>query len=136
MSDALAPYDILARTGAFNVYVVAPERRPVPLLGGLDIVPDLSFAQLGVRLGGAAPDVTVVPEMPESDGDVAVTTWLRDTASDGLILGVCTGARLVADAGLLDGRGATSHWYRLAGLEQRRPEVRGSAGPGTSTTAT
>lgn len=128
VSDALAPYDILARTGAFNVYVVAPERRPVPLLGGLDIVPDLSFAQLGARLGGAAPDVSVVPEMPESDGDAAVTTWLRDTASDGLVLGVCTGARLVADAGLLDGRGATSHWYRLAGLEQRHPEVRWQRG--------
>ncbi len=123
VSDALAPYDLLATTGAFNVYVVAPERRPLPLLGGLDLVPDLSFAQLGERLGGAAPDVTVVPEMPESDGDAAVTTWLRETASDGLVLGVCTGARLLADAGLIDGRGATSHWYRLAGLEQRRPEV-------------
>lgn len=123
VSDALAPYDVLATTGAFNVYTVAPQRRPLPLLGGLDLVPDLDFAQLRERLGGAAPDVTVVPEMPESDGDAAVTAWLRDTASDGLVLSVCTGARLVADAGLLGGRDATSHWYRLDGLEQRHPEV-------------
>lgn len=123
VSDALAPYDVLATTGAFNVYTVAPQRRPLPLLGGLDLVPDLDFAQLRARLGGAAPDVTVVPEMPESDGDAAVTAWLRDTAGDGLVLSVCTGARLVADAGLLGGRDATSHWYRLDGLEQRHPEV-------------
>jgi putative intracellular protease/amidase len=129
VSDALVPYDVLSATGAFNVYVVAPERRPVPLLGGLDVIPDLSLAQLDQRLGGAAPDVTVVPEMPaEAASDQAVTGWLRDTASTRLVVGVCTGARLVADAGLLTGRPATSHWYRLAGLEQAHPEVRWQRG--------
>ncbi|MDN5854754.1 MAG: AraC family transcriptional regulator, partial [Actinomycetia bacterium] len=39
VADALAPYDVLSATGAFNVYLVAPERRPVPLLGGLDVIP-------------------------------------------------------------------------------------------------
>jgi transcriptional regulator GlxA family with amidase domain len=128
VSDALVPYDVLASTGAFNVYTVAPERRPLPLLGGLDLVPDLSFAQLQERLGGAAPAVTVVPEMPESSSDAAVVGWLRDTASDGLVLGVCTGARLLAEAGLLDGHAATTHWYRIGGLEQRYPDVRWEQG--------
>lgn len=128
VADALVPYDVLASTGAFNVYTVAPERRPVPLLGGLDLVPDLTFAQLKDRLGGAAPDVTVVPEMPESSSDAAVVGWLRDTAADGLLLGVCTGARLIAEAGLLDGRPATSHWYRIGGLEQDHPDVRWQRG--------
>jgi putative intracellular protease/amidase len=128
-ADALVPYDVLSTTGAFNVYLVAPERRPVPLLGGLDVVPDLSLAQLDDRLGGAAPDVTVVPEMPAvPSSDEAVTGWLRRTGSNGLVMGVCTGARLVADAGLLTGRPATSHWYRLAGLEQAHPEVRWQRG--------
>ena len=124
VTDTLVPYDILATTGAFNVYTVAPDRRPLPLLGGLDLVPDLSFAQLDQRLGGSAPDVTVVPDMPVSEeSDARVTAWLRGTASDGLILGVCTGARLLAKAGLLDGRDATSHWYRLRGLEHNYPAV-------------
>lgn len=123
VADALVPYDVLASTGAFNVYTVAPERKSLPLLGGLDLVPDLSFAQLQERLGGAAPAVTVVPEMPESSSDAAVVTWLRDTAADGLLLGVCTGARLLAEAGLIDGRPATTHWYRIGGLEQRFPDV-------------
>jgi hypothetical protein len=41
--DALNPYETLAATGAFNLYTVAPGRLRVPLLGGLDLVPDLSF---------------------------------------------------------------------------------------------
>lgn len=129
VADTLVPYDVLTTTGAFNVYIVAPDRRPLPLLGGLDLVPDLSFAQLDERLGGAAPDVTIVPELPADEAsDLAVTTWLRDTASDGLVVSVCAGARLVAGAGLLDGRDATTHWYRLAGLEKDFPAVRWQRG--------
>ncbi|MEV4179019.1 hypothetical protein AB0J69_57570, partial [Nonomuraea sp. NPDC049709] len=72
----------------------------------LDLVPDLSFAQLGQRLSGSAPDVTVVPAMPDSDASdrAMVTSWIKDTASDGLLLSVCAGAQLVAETGLLDGR--------------------------------
>jgi putative intracellular protease/amidase len=125
IADTLVPYEALAATGRFNVYTVAPERRPVPLLGGLDLVPDLSFTQLHERLGRSAPDVTVVPDMPaDPAGDARVTAWLRDTASHGLLLGVCTGARVLAQAGLLDGRDATSHWYRLIGLQGDYPAVR------------
>jgi hypothetical protein len=49
-ADVLAPYEVLAATGAFNVYTVAPQRQPVPLTGNLDLVPDLSFGQLDQRL--------------------------------------------------------------------------------------
>lgn len=128
VADTLVPYEILAGTGAFNVYTVAPDRRPVPLLGGLDLVPDLSIAELERRLAGAPPAVTVVPEMPDTDpgtdlDDSPVTGWLRERAGRGLVLGVCTGARLLAEAGLLDGRPATSHWYRTADLEDDHPQV-------------
>jgi putative intracellular protease/amidase len=124
VADVLVPYDLLSSTGRFNVYVVAPQRGPLPLLGGLDVVPDLTFTELADRLGAAGPDVTVVPDMPTDPAtDAAVAGWLRDTASRGLVLGVCSGARLVADAGLLDGRPATSHWFRLGGIEAAHPRV-------------
>jgi hypothetical protein len=42
VSDVLAPYEVLAATGRFNLYTVAPLRRPVTLTGGLDLVPDLT----------------------------------------------------------------------------------------------
>ncbi|WP_327002477.1 DJ-1/PfpI family protein [Dactylosporangium sp. NBC_01737] len=126
VGDALNPYETFAATGAFNVYTVAPERRRVPLLGGLDIVPDLSLAELDSQLAGKAPDVVVVPQTPQPDQPVnaPVREWLARQAGHGsLVLGVCIGVELVAAAGLLDGRDATSHWYRLGALEEAYPGV-------------
>jgi hypothetical protein len=62
VADVLAPYEVLAATGAFNLYTVAPQRRPVPLTGNLDVVPDLSFGQLADRLA-TTPEVIVVPQL-------------------------------------------------------------------------
>ncbi|WP_163510532.1 DJ-1/PfpI family protein [Fodinicola acaciae] len=122
VADTLVPYAVLSATGKVNVYTVAAERRPVTLLGGLDLVPDLSFDQLRQRVG--APSVTIVPDMPPSDtADAKVAAWLRSVSGHGLVLGVCTGARLLAKAGLLDGRPATSHWYRLSELQHKFPAV-------------
>jgi transcriptional regulator GlxA family with amidase domain len=48
------------------------------------------------------------------DDDPAVVEWLGSQADkDALIIGVCAGAKVVAAAGLLDGKRATTHWYYL-----------------------
>jgi transcriptional regulator GlxA family with amidase domain len=125
-ADALATYEVLATTGAFNLYTVAPERRPLPLTGGLDLVPHLTFAELGQRLGPTgAPDVVVVPDMPKTDPVVA---WLqqqrqRHEAHGTVLLSVCYGARVLTRAGLLDGRNATTAWLGLPWLSYRNPDV-------------
>jgi hypothetical protein len=62
VADALAPYEVLADAGAFNLYTVAERREPVPMTGGVDVIPDLSFGQLTDRLHGT-PDVIVVPQL-------------------------------------------------------------------------
>jgi transcriptional regulator GlxA family with amidase domain len=126
VSDVLAPYEILATTGRFNLYTVAPQRRPVPLTGGLDLVPDLTFDDLTARLGGAAPDLVVVPALPDvgEPSTAPVTGWLRAQADRGTqLLSVCNGAGVLASAGLLDGRPATAHWLRIGTFEARYPEV-------------
>lgn len=127
VTDVLAPYEVLATTGAFNLYTVAPEPVPVPLTGGLDLVPDLTFAELDRRLDGAA-DLVVVPALPDvgEPSTAPVTAWLRRQAArgGGLLLSVCNGGQVLASAGLLDGRDATSHWTRIATLEDRYPQVR------------
>jgi putative intracellular protease/amidase len=123
VADVLAPYEILAATGRFNVYTVGPERRPVPLTGGLDLVPDLTFDELTPL---AAPDLVVVPQLADAGEPTAapVTEWLRVQADQGAqLLSICTGAGVLASAGLLDGRPATAHWMRLPGLESRYPDV-------------
>ncbi|MEU7785327.1 DJ-1/PfpI family protein [Amycolatopsis sp. NPDC049159] len=116
VSDALAPYEILAATGKFNVYTVAPHREPEPLTGGLDLVPDFGFDDLAARLGPKAPDLVVVPALPDvgEPGSDVVTAWLRAQAAHGAnLLSVCNGGGVLASAGLLDGRPATAHWLKL-----------------------
>ena len=126
VSDTLAPYEILAATGRFNVYTVAPKRDPKPLTGGLDLVPDLSFADLATRLGPKAPDLVVVPALPDvgEPSTEPVTRWLRAQAAHGAkLLSVCNGGGVLASAGLLDGRPATAHWLKLAAFSSDYPAV-------------
>ncbi|MFC4072566.1 DJ-1/PfpI family protein [Actinoplanes subglobosus] len=121
ISDALLPYEAFARTPGFFVYTVAAERRPIPLSGGLQVVPDHTFA------GAPAPDVVVVPAVVHQDPELR--EWLAGQAARGAyLLGVCAGSEVLADSGLLAGRRATSFWQRLGGLRDRHPETTWVAG--------
>lgn len=123
VSDVLTPYETLAVTGRFNVYTVAATRRPVPLTGGLDLVPDLTFAELAARTGGAA-DLVVVPAFRDEGRAGTATEFLRTQSRGGaLLLAVCNGAGVLASAGLLDGRTATAHWLRVGAYECSHAQV-------------
>jgi putative intracellular protease/amidase len=124
-ADALPPYEVLAASEAFNVYTVAPRRQLVPLVGGLDLLPDLDFAQLERLLDGP-PDLVVVPQIEDEPAPRSpIIAWLDEQRSSGspLIVGVCVGAEILAEAGYLDERPATSHWVGLIGLRRSHPDV-------------
>jgi transcriptional regulator GlxA family with amidase domain len=133
ITDFLPPYDILARSGAFNLYVVAPERTPLPLVNarfvasGLDVVPHYSFADYDAVIG-QAPDLLVIPYFPRyaPERDAAVLDWIRSRRGpETLILTICAGTETLADTGLLGpGDVITTNvsWYGK--LEPRLPEVR------------
>ena len=126
VTDFLAPYKVLSESGAFNVYAAAPEREAVTLSGGLDVSPQLSLAELDRRLGGADPDVIVVPEIPDvgSAEHRPVAQWLREhEEGSGTVVSVCNGAQVLADAGLLAGRRATANWANMAEWERRYPDT-------------
>jgi transcriptional regulator GlxA family with amidase domain len=91
----------------FDVFTVARTREPVTATGGLVLVPSHSFAD--------APRVDLLL-VPGGFGtrpllqDAEVIEWIRGTAATArLTASVCTGALLLARAGLLDGRRATTH---------------------------
>ena len=113
-------------SGGFNVYTVAEQPQPVTLTGGLDLIPDLTFQQLEERLPGT-PDVIVVPQIPEAGEPTAgpIIEWLQRQRADGdpLLVSVCVGAEVLAQAGLFDGRPATSHWLGLIGHRRYYPVV-------------
>ena len=57
-------------------------------------------------------------------GDPALLAWLRKTAKQARrVCSICTGAFLLADAGLLDGKRATTHWRFVASFARKHPRV-------------
>ncbi|MBG0824568.1 DJ-1/PfpI family protein [Planomonospora sp. ID91781] len=126
VGDALAPYEVFARSERFSVYTVAARREPVALSGGLRALPDRTFAEVDARTV-AEPDVVVVPAVAEPRGEreAPLREWVaRQAARGARILGVCAGSDLLAAAGVLDGRRATSFWQRIDALRGSDPQVR------------
>src|SRR3712207_2613069 len=127
VTDVLAPYEVLAATDAFNVYAAAPVKQAVPLGGGLDLMPQLTFDEVDSRLAGTSPDLIVVPAMPGTRragiiGDAAVGDWLnRHFVKAKTVLSVCNGAEVLGDAGLLEGRRVTANWAGIDTFQKRYP---------------
>jgi transcriptional regulator GlxA family with amidase domain len=106
----------------YDVRTAAPTMGPIRTSSGLTIVPDSTVDQVTGAL-----DTLVV-----AGGD-GVNAALGDTALVGAIrrlarrarrvTSVCSGAFLLAEAGLLDGRRATTHWSRCDELAARYPSV-------------
>jgi len=124
ITDALGPYEVFARCPGFFVYTVSAGPAAV-LSGGLVVAADYSLGDVDAGTV-PEPDVVVIPAVlwPAGRKERPLREWLARRAGRGAhLLGVCAGSRLLAAAGLLDGRRATSHWARLRGLQRSRPQV-------------
>lgn len=123
--DFAGPFEVFSRTrltpGAdsrrsddsapFRVFTVAASADIVVATGGLRIVPEFTFH--------TAPPIDLVV-IPGGFGtrrllkDPEVLAWIRLVAGTAeLVTSVCTGSLLLASAGLLTGRRATTHWAAL-----------------------
>ncbi|MBV8154469.1 MAG: DJ-1/PfpI family protein, partial [Candidatus Eremiobacteraeota bacterium] len=109
--------DVAGRTqSAFNLYTVAETTKPLKVGGDLTIVPQYSFAD------APAPNVVVVPA--QAKPTAATKQWLIDTAKHAdLVMSVCTGALVLAQAGLLDGHSVTTHHSAFTTLAMSYPKV-------------
>jgi len=121
-TDYLVPTGLLRRADIADVVMLATEEGPVRLFPALQVEPDATTARFDAEHPEGA-DYVIVPAMSRDD-DPAVMAWLRQQADKGAkIIGICAGAKVVAAAGLLDGRRATTHWYYISTLLERNPTI-------------
>ncbi len=115
--DAIGPYEVLQRVPSIDVTFVGAERGEVRTENGmLGLTVDATFDEL------PGPDVVLVPggigTRAQLD-DSPLVRWVR-AAHPGtrFTTSVCTGSLVLAAAGLLDGRTATTHWGAFDVLEK------------------
>lgn len=122
-TDLMAPYAILAESGAVEVLIVSPTPDPVRLMPGLAwVAPHQTRAAFDASHTAGA-DVVIVPFMMGVK-DTGRGAWLNAQARRGArIVSICAGSEILAEAGLLKGRAATSHWASLGKLERRHKDV-------------
>ncbi|HAS47087.1 MAG TPA: AraC family transcriptional regulator [Microscillaceae bacterium] len=125
--DFAGPFEVFAKTvvkekEAFQVSLVSAEDKVVNARYGFRVLPDVIFESEPVF------DVLIVPggfgaEVIEIKNEVTIN-WLKNQQEKVSILAsVCTGALLLAEAGILDGKRATTHWMDVDRLEKEYPRV-------------
>ncbi len=130
--DFCGPFEVLAATrldearrrdepSPFEVMLVAETSEAVVARGGLRVLPDHTLTSCP-RL-----DLLIVPggwgtrELVQNE---RVVTWIHERATDAeLVASVCTGSFLLGEAGLLDGRRATTHWQSLDRMHETYPAI-------------
>jgi transcriptional regulator GlxA family with amidase domain len=133
--DFAGPFEVFSRTrtaaGAdsrrsddsapFETFTVARTRDTVTAIGGLQVLPHYGWSD-------APPiDILVVPGGSGTRAllhDEEMLSWIRETAGRSReVTSVCTGALLLAQAGLLRGRSATTHWAACDLLASLDPTI-------------
>ena len=122
-TDYLMPYGILKRADVAEVVTLATAPGPVTLFPTLKVEPQATIAEFDAQYPDGA-DYVIVPAMSRDDDPVALQ-WIRSqSAKKAIIIGVCAGAKVVGDAGLLHGKRATTHWYSVKELRGKHPTMR------------
>ncbi|AIO36552.1 DJ-1/PfpI family protein [Burkholderia cenocepacia] len=117
-TDFIVPYSILKTSGAADVVAVSPDATEVELMPALRMRADTTFERFDAATPAGA-DVVIVPAMHRADRP-AMLAWLKKQAAAGAsMVAICDGAEVLANAGLLRHRTATSHWYSRDGLRRR-----------------
>ncbi|MEJ2156421.1 MAG: DJ-1/PfpI family protein [Desulfobacteraceae bacterium] len=104
----------------FDVFTIGEKLTPVLARGGLQIIPRYSIAD------HPGIDVLIIPGGIVSDelGKEHLVSWIKASTDAAVITAsVCTGAFLLAKAGLLSEKAATTHWEDIDDLAAMFPDI-------------
>ncbi|WP_315915785.1 DJ-1/PfpI family protein [Arthrobacter sp. lap29] len=116
------PIQILGRSapGLYDVATCSPGGKPVPASGGFSVLPDRGLDLLGEA------DTVIVPGFTRSRDalpDDVLVALVEAHQRGARMVSICTGAFALAQAGVLDGLSATTHWGSTADLASLYPQV-------------
>src|SRR5512147_1207939 len=131
--DVTGPFEVFAMASEFarqrepqapppySLEVLAARPGPVRMSSGLRLSADRSWSS--VR-GGVDTLIVSGGDIYEAAADRELRRWLRGMAGRvRRLASVCSGSFILAEAGLLDGRRATTHWAGVAQMERRYPKI-------------
>lgn len=134
-STVVGPMEVFSQTGViwnylngqeiqpyFDVKLVTTNGQPFKCLSGVRIVPD------GVIQDVQKTDLVVVSSIMDIESTMGeqgeVVEWLIERHRQGAhIATICSGAFVLAETGLLDGKSATTHWAFAEQFKQRYPQI-------------
>jgi len=136
-STAIGPMEVFRHAGSlwnvltgtetaprFRVTTASADGRPVNADGGIQVCPNIALRDVGKT------DLIFVPTTGLSVDDVVernapIVPWLKRRSGRGVaVASVCSGVGLVAAAGLLDGKRATTHWGLAERFREKYPRVK------------
>ena len=127
--DFAGPYEVFSIATAkdskdklFRVITIAERKEPISARNGLKVLPDYDFFDCPKL------DILIIPGGFGAEEieihNKTLLPWIQARANDtAIVASVCTGAFLLAEAGLLNGKKATTHWMDADRLEKDYPEI-------------
>lgn len=101
----------------FDLYTVSDNRKPIRASDGMKIIPDYTFDD------APQPNIVVVPA--QSGKSPKMMAWIRRMATrSDIVMSVCVGAYRLAQAGLLNGKKATTHHDAWSDFQSDFPNVK------------
>lgn len=120
--DLAGPIQVLNEAGGYRIRLASAGARPIRTDTGITVNVDLDLAASGPEV-----DTLMVPGYPRHEFAQLTPEFValigRAAGRARRVVSVCSGAYLLAEAGLLDGRRATTHWAACTEFAERFPRV-------------
>jgi len=119
--DYAGPYDVFTSAGSknFNVYTVGATKEPITTMPNLSVNPQYSI------LDSPKPDILIIPGGMWTSVGEETLEWIKENSKEaGYTFSVCTGAFILAEAGILDSLEVTTHNAGIDILEKKYPAIK------------